>query len=150
MKRASVKLMATSVVCGAPQRVGGGLTPFGLDLFAQRIGGKQSFIDMARWSQSQPVKALVRRWDGLSREQQESTPLGELSERFGLDPQGLVNEAVASFSRAQSMIAQLQCSMALPRLMQASIEAALRPEGGRERELHFMMAGLLGHANRVR
>jgi hypothetical protein len=140
--------MATSVACGPPQQVGGGVTPFGVDLFAERIGGKKSFIDMARWSQSPSVNRLVRHWDALSREEQDSALLGDLCQHFGLDPQGLINQAVSSFSWVQSMMAQLQCSMALPRLMQASIEAALRPEGGRERELHFMMAGwLLGTRN---
>jgi hypothetical protein len=143
MKKASLKLMATSVECGLPQRVGGGVAPYGLDKFAEMIGTKQNFIDMCRWSKSSTVKALVRHWDGLSREDQDNTPLGDLCERYSLDPQGLINEAVSSFSRMQSMIVRLQCAAALPQLMQASIEAALRPEGGRERELHFVMAGWL-------
>jgi hypothetical protein len=52
----------------------------------------------------------------------------------------------ASVSRFQSLAAHLKNAMALPRLMQASIEASLKPgrEGFKDREMQFMMAGLLG------
>jgi hypothetical protein len=118
----------------------------GIDNFAAQIGGKPTFIDMCRWSQSPPVKELVRHWDGLTQEQKDTIPLRHLCQRLGIDRQWLMNESVAAFSRVQSMAAQLKCAAALPKLMEASIQVALKrgPEALREQELQFMMAGFLG------
>ena len=52
----------------------------------------------------------------------------------------------ASAARFQNLVAQLKIAMALPRLMQASVDAAQKPgrEGVKDREAQFRMAGLLG------
>jgi hypothetical protein len=117
----------------------------GIDNFAAQIGGKQTFIDMCRWSQSPPVKELVRHWDGLIQEQKDTIPFKHLCQRLGIDPQWLMNESVSAFSRVQSMVAQLKCAAALPKLMEISIQAALKggPEAVREQQLQFRLAGFL-------
>jgi hypothetical protein len=146
MKRSSQRLAKTSALAVRTQPLQGVCLSGGVDQFAERIGGKKTFIDMCRWSQTPPVKELVRQWDGLSREEQDSTPLDDLCQRFGLDTHQLIQEAVSSFSWLQSIVAQVKCAMALPHLMDASIQAALRQDliGLKEQELHFMMAGFLG------
>jgi hypothetical protein len=68
--------------------------------------------------------------------------LDDLCQRLGLDPDRLIQEAVASFSRVQSMVAQLKLAMALPQLMEVSIQAALTLEGVKDREIQFMIGGL--------
>jgi hypothetical protein len=58
----------------------------------------------------------------------------------------------ASVARFQNLVAQLKIAMALPRLMQASIEAALKPgrEGFKDRKAQFQMAGLMGRRKQFR
>ena len=143
MKRSALKPAKTSALAVRSQPLLSVCLTGGVDQFVEHIGGKKNFIDMCRWSRSPSVKELVRQWDSLAGDEQETTLIGDLCRRVGLDPHQLTQEAVASFSAMQSMIAQMKLAMALPSVMDASIQAALRPEGGRERELHFMMAGFL-------
>jgi hypothetical protein len=149
MKRSSLKPRKTSALALRTPLPHGALIPQSLDQFASLVGGKQSFIEMARCSQSPSVKAFVEQWDSITPEEQEGISVDDVCQRAGLDANQLTQEAVCSFSAMQSMIAQLKLAMALPSVMDASIRAALRPEGGRERELHFMMAGLLGQTTRT-
>jgi hypothetical protein len=150
MKRSSLRPRNTSALALRSPSLQGAFIPQSLDQFASLIGGKQSFIDMARCSQSPSVKAFVQQWDSISPEEQDSASVDDLCQRAGLDPNQLTQEAVCSFSAMQSMIAQLKLAIALPSVMDASIRAALRPEGGRERELHFMRAGLVERTEQIR
>ena len=117
MKRSSLKLVKTSALAVRTQPLQGVCLSGGVDQFAERVGGKQNFMDMCRWSKSEPVKELVRQWDGLTHEDQDGLELDDLCQRFGLDPHQLIEEAVSSFSWLQSMVAHVKCAMALPRLM---------------------------------
>src|SRR5262245_31305440 len=71
------------------------------DQFASLIGGKQSFIDMARCSSSPAAREFVLRWDSLTSEEQDNTSVDSMCACMGLDPNQLTQEAVLSFSAMQ-------------------------------------------------
>jgi hypothetical protein len=123
----------------------------GIDQVVQEMGGTEIFISACRGSESPAVEEFVRQWKGLSKAQQEETDLGEFCQRSGIDPGLVIDEAVSYFSWFHAVVAQIRNALALPRLMQASIEAGLTlgPAGFKDREAQLMMAGLLGQKKRV-
>lgn len=125
-----------------------GFAPSTLDWIAEHVG-KDEFLRVCRLAESPNVKEFVCQWDKLSKREQAKTPLGDLCQRAGLDARFLIEEAVSSFSHLQSLLALLLNATALPGLMRASIQAALTPEGVRDREIQFMIGGLLGQTRQV-
>jgi hypothetical protein len=106
-------------------------------------GGKWTFIDFARLCQDECIKALVYRWDTLSHYDQRRTSLEALCEAMGIEPARLLGEVVAAAYQYNQDVSNLVAAVIHPKVVQASIDRALEPEGIDDRRFQFQHSGFL-------
>jgi hypothetical protein len=106
-------------------------------------GGKWTFIDFARLCQDECVKALVYRWDTLSHYDQRRTSLEALCEAVGVEPAKLLGEVVTAAYGYNQDVSNLVAAVMHPKVVQASIDRALEPDGIEDRRFQFQHSGFL-------
>jgi len=103
---------------------------------ASRLPGRKwTFIAYARLCQDECVKALVYRWDTLSHYDQRRTSIEALCEAVGIEPARLLGEVVAAAYRYNQDVSNLVAAVMHPKVVEASINRALAPEGIEDRRL---------------
>jgi hypothetical protein len=120
-----------------------------LDYLAVRFPeGREGFVEMMRWAREVEPKLgpIVRAWDDLSLAKRRSTSLDQLAQASPELTISRIAGAVAEAAMQHGMnMSNMIAGMAHPKIVQTSIERALRPDGIQDRKLQFMHSGFLPH-----
>jgi hypothetical protein len=100
-------------------------------------GGKHAFMEYARLCTEERIKALVHRWESLSPSDQRRVSLEELCVACEVDPPELVGAVAAAAFRFNSDVSTLIAAVAHPKVVEASIDRALQPDGIHDRKMLF-------------
>jgi hypothetical protein len=100
-------------------------------------------MEYARLCEDESIKAVVHRWDTLSRYDQRRVSLEELCEAVGIRPGKLLGSVVEAAYDFNLDVGNLVAAVAHPRIVQTSIDRALTPDGVEDRRMHFQHTGYL-------
>jgi hypothetical protein len=106
----------------------------------------ESFIEMARLARTSDPRAarFLEAWDAIRvSEQQVKGAALAVCERIGLVPMDLLLAVADAAVRSSMCEAQLSAALALPSIVERSIETALTAEGIADRKLLFLHSGFL-------
>jgi hypothetical protein len=111
---------------------------------AKMTGGKHNFIEMARLSNDERVRGLVRRWNSTSPSDQKYISLDSLCEACGIEPAELFGAVVAGcYESGLDTSPLVLASFNYLRVVEAIIRCGLRAEGDDKRERLLRRVGLL-------
>lgn len=127
--------MQALVVSAMP---GGGLA------YAARAlpGGRASLMELARLSESPKVKEIVAEWDKLTPTRRGKTRLEVLCDSFGLSPGEFLGAVVKAAFEHNTDISKLILAVNTPRIVQKSVQQALKQKGFKDREMLMQAAGI--------
>src|SRR5271169_5474137 len=109
----------------------------GLNAIAFQIGGKRLFFHFARLSDSEGIKKVVERFDGASDFERERFDIEAACEEAELAPTELL-AAVLLFAKGYADDhSSLLAAISQPDVVAASIEAAKKPKGDKDRKFLF-------------
>lgn len=114
-----------------------------LDVVAEKIGGRNVFIENLRLIPADEVYRMLNRWDHMAPEEQDSMSLHKLSLEAGVSPIKLVGWLASAMYAYNIQIAKMINAVKQPDLMKAGVEFGLMPRGVKDREMQFKMAGIL-------
>lgn len=123
---------------------------FSLDYIARKVGGKQFLVDLARNCGDAEIKAFVAAWDGLTKSKKKTTALELVCQQVSLDPSWLFGRISEEVSRRGADCTKLIGALAVPKVLEKTVEVALTDEGWRDRQMVLKAARIIPtptHAN---
>lgn len=120
--------------------------PVGLAAYAAQVGGKEVFMEIARLSGDTLMRNVVALWDDLPESQRRGIRIEGLIKQVGLAPEDFLAELVRAGHRSGVSMAGIVLGLANPLVAEATVQAALKPDGYRDRRLIFQSSGLLPQA----
>lgn len=122
-----------------PERLDGSIA------YASRFlkGGKRALMELARISEREDVKGVVKHWDDLSERKRRDAKIEEICESLEVSPSDFLAEVVKAAFECNTDIGKLVAAVEHPRVVQAAIRNALKPKGTKDREMLMQASGLL-------
>lgn len=113
--------------------------------YAARLlkGGKEALIDLARCSADEKVQAVVAEWDGFSSHQKRHHQLEPLCEGHSLSAGEFLGRVAQAAHDTGLDISRLIAGLEHPRVVQKSIQMAMRQNGFKDREMILKHSGFL-------
>lgn len=101
------------------------------------------FMELARLSDAEMVKAVVAEWDGYSQTRREYTSLDQLCDRVGVAPADFLSHVVKSAFLANTDLSNILLATAQPRIVAKAIKNALLQKGFKDREMLLQASGIV-------
>lgn len=118
--------------------------PGTLSAFCLKLpGGKETFIDYARWSPDDGIKNLVRIWDALTTKERKSTNVDLLAREAGIDSSDAAGKVVSAAMRYNRHVSDVIASTFQPMVVEKTARQALTDEGIADRKMFLEMSGML-------
>lgn len=115
-----------------------------LSYVARRLdGGKLQFMELARLSGAEIVKAVVAEWDTYSTTKRECTSLDQLCDRVGVPASDFLAQVVKSAFLVNTDLSNVLLATAQPRIVAKAIKTALLQKGFKDREMLLQATGLV-------
>lgn len=120
-----------------PGRIATFDSPFSLDGVASMMGGRKKFWGFMRLSQEPEVRAVLARYDALSKSKQASASIDKVCADTGTDPAWLFGEVAKTAAQVNADMTKLVHVINAPAVTGALVEQAQKPEGDKARDQFF-------------
>jgi hypothetical protein len=101
-------------------------------------GSKRKFLEYARTSEHPGVRALIQKWDGLSRSDRRALTITDLCAASEMKFSTLLAEVTGQAFEHNSDVSKLLAAVSQPRVVKATIDSAIRylgPDGVKDRQM---------------
>lgn len=106
-------------------------------------GGKVTFLEYARLSVNEKVKALLALWDGMNLKTKKDTSIESLCDRVELPPVDLLKEVTGLAYEYNTDLSNFIAAVAQPRVVEAGIKKALKMDGVDDRRMLHQHSGFI-------